>query len=67
MNTAKSLAVALANKEMRSKDLAEALGVTQAQISNWKRGQAMKAANLSKICEALEIPVSEFIALGEDK
>ncbi len=65
MNTAKSLAIALATKEMKSNELAAMLGVKAQQVSNWKNGQTMKAANLERICEVLEMPVSKFIELGE--
>ena len=65
MNTGKSLGIALIKKGIKGKDLANKLEVHPSQISNWKRGQSMKEANLIALCEALDMPVSEFIALGE--
>jgi len=65
MNTGKSLGIALAIKQIKNKDLAEKLGVHTAQITNWKKGQKMRESNLVSLCEALEMPVSEFIKLGE--
>lgn len=67
MNISKSLKVALAMRGLKNIELAEKLGTSKQQVSNWIKTSTMKQSNLIQICEALEMPVSEFIALGEDK
>jgi len=65
MDLGKSLKVALALKGMKHKELAAALNTSSQQVSNWIRSGAIKQTSLVAICETLEMPVSEFIALGE--
>lgn len=66
MNLGKSLNIALVKKGMKKKELAEKLGVGQPLISTWASKGSMTRANLEKICEVLDMPVSEFVALGEN-
>ncbi len=66
MNLGKSLAIAIAQKQIKNKDLAEAMEVRTQQVTNWKASGAIKQSSLEKICEYFNMPVSEFIKLGED-
>lgn len=66
MNTGKSLRIALIRKSMKQHQLAEKLNVTSQVVSNWTRRTSMKESTINKICECLEMKVSEFIALGEE-
>lgn len=67
MNLKKSITFAVAHKEMSMADLAEKMGVHINQIYNWRRSGTIRQSHLEKMCEALDMKVSEFIALGEDK
>jgi putative transcriptional regulator len=50
-----TLDVMLAKRKMRSKDLAEAVGITEANLSLLKSGKVkgMRFETLAKICEVL--------------
>ena len=66
MNLGRSLKVALALEDMMNKTLAEKLGTSPQQISNWIGSGDIGKDSLIKICQIFNMPVSEFIALGED-
>lgn len=65
MHLGTSLKIALAMKNLKNKELAEHLGVSSAQVSNWVSSGKMTLANLNRVCDALGMSVSEFVALGE--
>lgn len=65
MDLSKSLKVAIATKGVKHKDLAEQIGTTGQQISNWIRTGTIKQSSLVKVSFALGFSVSEFVALGE--
>ena len=65
MNLSKSLKVAIALKGVKHKDLAEQLGTTSQQVSNWIKSGAIKQSSLAPLSKALGFSVSEFVALGE--
>lgn len=67
MNLKKSITIALAHKEMSMTELAEKLGVHINQVYTWRRVGTIRQSHLEKMCEVLNMKVSEFIALGEDK
>jgi len=60
-----SLKMALAKTPMRNKTLAELIGTSEQQVSNWIKTGSIKKSSLIRICEILNMKVSEFIALGE--
>ena len=64
MNLGKSLEIALIKKGIKKKDLAVQMEVKPQQVTQWVRGSISKS-HLVNICDFLEMPVSEFIALGE--
>lgn len=66
MNLSKSLRLAIAEKGIRHKELADAIGCSSQQVSNWLKSGSIKQSTLVAIAEYFEMPVSEFVALGED-
>lgn len=66
MNIGKSIKVALAKKGMKSKDLAKILGVTGPTVSTMTTRTTASGQMLSRLAEAFDMPVSDFVALGED-
>lgn len=66
MDLRKSLRVAIALKGVRNIDVAEYLGITPQQITNWLREGNINSQNITKLCAYFEMQASEFIALGEE-
>ena len=62
------LDVMLARRKMRSKELAERIGITEANLSLLKSGKVkgMRFATLEKICAALECQPSELLEFKID-
>ena len=62
------LDVALAKKKMKSKDLAEYVGITPQNLSLLKSGKVrgIRFETLSKICEALECQPGDILEAVED-
>ena len=60
-----SLRMALAKRDMKNKDLAEALNTTSQQVSTWISRSSINMSNIQRICKVLDMKVSEFIALSE--
>ena len=67
MNLSKSLRLAIAKEGIKHKDLADKVGTSSQQVSNWLKSGSIKQSSITKICKVFNMPVSEFIALGEDK
>ncbi len=66
MNIGKSIKVACAQKEIQQQDLAEMLGLSTVTISTLANNKGgCKQKTLVALAGAFEMPVSEFIALGE--
>jgi len=66
-DTAKALRVALAQRNMTRKDLADAVGLSQNQISRLATGsQTIQGETLNSIAAAVGLKSSEFLALGEE-
>lgn len=66
MNLRKSIKVALAQRDMEQKTLAEQLGMSQSSMSQLAAQESCTGATLKKLAEAFGMKVSEFVALGED-
>lgn len=66
MNLRKSIKVALAQRGMEQKALAEQLSMSQSSMSQLAAQQSCTAATLQKLANAFGMKVSEFVALGED-
>lgn len=65
LNLGKALKIALVKKGIKQKDFADTLNVSPQQISNWVSMGRISNNNQRVICKALEMKLSEFIALGE--
>lgn len=66
MNFRRSLKLALAQRDMTQKALAEQLGMRETSMSQLAAQTSCTGATLQKIAEAFDMKVSEFVALGED-
>lgn len=64
-----NLDVALAKKKMRSKDLAQAIGITEQNLSILKNGKAraVRITTLEAICKALDCQPGDILAYRPDK
>ena len=63
-----NLDVMLAKRKMRSKELAEIIGITTANLSILKSGKAkaIRFSTLEAICEALECQPSDILEYKQD-
>lgn len=61
------LDVMLAKRKIRSKDLANTIGITTANLSILKTGKAkaIRFSTLEKICEALDCQPGDILRYGE--
>lgn len=66
MNLRKSIKVALAQRNMEQKALAEQLHMSQSSMSQLAKQESCTGATLQKLADAFGLKVSEFVALGED-
>ena len=68
MNIIVNLDVMLAKRKMKSKDLADAIGITTANLSILKTGKAkaIRFATLAAICEALECQPADILEYASD-
>lgn len=66
-DTGKALRIALAQKNMKRKVLADAVGISENYASRLAVGNSViQGELLNKIAAAFGMKVSEFVALGED-
>ena len=63
-----TLDVMLARRKMRSKELAERVGITEQNVSLLKSGKVkgVRFETLDKICEALECQPGDLLAWEEE-
>ncbi|MFG6687959.1 helix-turn-helix domain-containing protein [Mariniflexile sp. HNIBRBA6329] len=63
-----NLDVMLANRNMKSKDLAEIIGITEANLSILKSGKAkaVRFSTLEAICKALDCQPADILEYVED-
>ena len=66
MNVGKSLKMALAKRDMNQTQLAEKLKCTQVWINRLANSDSASMATVTQLSDALDMKVSEFVALGED-
>lgn len=66
MNAAKSMKIAMAQREINQTQLAEKIGITQGALSALASRKNWNAESMQKVAKALGMKVSEFVALGED-
>jgi transcriptional regulator with XRE-family HTH domain len=61
MTTGIKLKVLREKKRLSQEELAYAIGVTQTTIGNWEHGKSIKHEYISKLAEALEVPVDYLL------
>ena len=63
-----NLDVMLAKRKMRSKELAEAIGITEANLSLLKSGKVkgVRFSTLEKICETLDCQPGDLLEFRRD-
>lgn len=63
-----NLDIMLATRKMRSKDLAEKIGITTANLSVLKSGKAkaIRFSTLEAICEALDCQPSDILEFSKE-
>jgi len=63
------LDVQLAKKKMKSKELAERIGITQQNLSLLKSGKVrgVRFETLARICEVLECQPGDILEVEEDR
>jgi len=63
-----NLDVMLARRKMRSKELAEAIGITEANLSLLKSGKVkgVRFATLEKICDVLQCQPGELLEYRQE-
>lgn len=66
MHVGKSIKIAMAKKQMRSAELAQALGVTASTVSVMSSRTTCTGQMLILLATFFGMKVSEFVALGED-
>lgn len=66
MNVGKSIKLALVMRNMKSGELAAALGVTASTVSVMSSRPTCSGQMLIQLAQRFEMKVSEFVALGED-
>lgn len=66
MNVGKSLKIALIKKGMSQTELAKKMGVHDQWVSKLANSESAAQTTLVGLAEALEMKVSEFVALGEE-
>lgn len=66
MNISKSIRVALAMRELTQKQLAERLGMYESSVSQLVNRSSITTDKLKQVADALDMRVSELVALGED-
>lgn len=67
MNLRKSIQIGLAMRQMRQRDLAKAVGISATSLSTSGTRNSCSLQVLERLAETLNMKVSEFVALGEDK
>ena len=66
INVGKSTKIMLAKTEKNSKWLCEQLGVSRTRVSGIINSPSAGTATINKLAGIFSMPVSEFIALGEE-
>jgi len=63
-----NLDVMLARRKMKSRELAEAIGITEQNLSRLKSGKAkgIRFETLSKICAVLDCQPGDLLEAGEE-
>ena len=62
-----NLDVMMARRKMSSQDLAEKIGITQANLSILKTGKAIRFSTLEAICRALDCQPGDILEYREEE
>ena len=64
-----TLAVVMAQRNVKSKDLAEHVGITESNLSLLKQGKVkgVRFETLEKICDYLDCEPGDILARGEER
>lgn len=66
MEFGKNLTEALKNAKIMQKELAEQLGISESNISNWKKGLNLPSVEiLYKLCKTLEVSADYLLGLSD--
>lgn len=65
MNIGNSIRIAMIKRGMRQHDVAEKVGITRTYVSGLCNGRKPSQDLIVKLAECFDMPVSEFIKLGE--
>ncbi len=55
----------LRKRNMKQKDLAEEIGITEGQLSVWVNSSNLNTTVIEKLAKPFKLKVSEFVSLGE--
>lgn len=66
MNIGKSIDIAIAKKGISKRELAKRMGMAPDQVSRLRNKTSCTGDMFDKLSEALNMPISEFIKLGEE-
>lgn len=55
----------MVHKRVNGQEVATGIGVHQTQISKWLKSGSINKSGLERLSVYFEIPVSEFVKLGE--
>ena len=66
MNVGKSLKMALAKRDMNQTQLAAKLKCTAVWVNRIANSRSVSMTTVESLCAALDMKVSEFVALGEE-
>jgi transcriptional regulator with XRE-family HTH domain len=66
-NFGKALRVIQAKEGVSSVELARRLGLTKQQISHWRYREDAKLSLVAKICNCLDVELSEFMETAVEK
>ena len=66
MNACKSMKIAMAKREWNQTKMAQATGMSQTAVSRLANKPNWSCASLERVSAVLDMPVSEFVKLGED-
>lgn len=65
MNTGKSLAIAIATKQIKKSEFAREMRITSQYVCYLLSKESWSASMLKRASDYFEMPVSDFIKLGE--
>jgi DNA-binding Xre family transcriptional regulator len=66
MNACKSMKIAMVKREWNQSKIVELTGMSSTAVSRLANNKNWTCESLERISSVLEMPVSEFVKLGED-